>query len=76
METERDIDKIVRLPFILPRPLFGLWHSTVTPNADRLLTTIVHDLLVLRSGGLLIDLADEGKPRFYLFKKIAKCDEL
>jgi hypothetical protein len=49
--------------------LFGLWHSTVTPNPDLLLSAIVHDLMVLRSGGLLIDLADEGNPDFYLFKK-------
>lgn len=40
--------------------LFALWNSTSTPDADRLLSFIVHDLMVLRSGGLLIDIPNEG----------------
>ncbi|CAF3173338.1 unnamed protein product, partial [Rotaria sp. Silwood2] len=40
--------------------LFGLWHSTITPDPDRLLSCIVHNLMVLQSGGLLIAIDDEG----------------
>jgi len=53
-----------------------LLHSTVTPNADQILSTIVYDLMVLPSGGLLIDFVDESNPGFYLFKIEKKCDEL
>ena len=40
--------------------LLGLWHSTVSSDPDRLLHSIVHDLLVLHSGGLLIDAGEES----------------
>ncbi|CAF0925433.1 unnamed protein product [Rotaria sp. Silwood1] len=40
--------------------LFGLWHSCVSPNPDRLLSSIVHDLMVLRAGGLTIDVGTES----------------
>ncbi|CAF3360763.1 unnamed protein product [Rotaria sp. Silwood2] len=40
--------------------LFGLWHSTITPDLDRLLSCIVHNLMVLQSGGLLIDIGGEA----------------
>lgn len=40
--------------------LFTLWNSTSTPDVDKLLSYIVHDLMVLRGGGLLIDIPNEG----------------
>ncbi|CAM4790447.1 unnamed protein product [Rotaria magnacalcarata] len=44
--------------------LLGLWHSTCTPNVDLLLSSIVHDLMVLRTSGLLIDIGDKGMTHF------------
>lgn len=40
--------------------LFGLWHSTDTPDADRLLSSVMHELMVLCTGDLLIDVGDQG----------------
>ncbi len=48
--------------------LFGLWHSVVTPDADRLLSSIVHDLMVLRTGGLLIDVGNQGNQQDFCDK--------
>ena len=49
--------------------LLGLWHSTITPDVDILLSSIVHDLMVLHSGGLLMDVDDKGNDKKFNLSK-------
>ncbi|CAF2571034.1 unnamed protein product [Rotaria sp. Silwood2] len=44
--------------------LFGLWHSCVSPDPDRLLSSIVHDLMVSGAGDLMIDVGTENLIHF------------
>ena len=40
--------------------LMGLWHSSIEPSAEILLTEIVDSICVLRTNGLLLDLDKKG----------------